>query len=291
MGDGNGDGDGWQRWQLQWPMVMETTMANGKGKWQWRWLTAMQQRWQRQWLTETATAMANSNGDGNGQHVGNGNRVGNSNGVGDGNCNGDGHGKGNHYKGRVASSCDSNVHPHGHKGECTHQRCIMGVTLLRVFAPLQGGGFLTAHHGLFFVNYIYCSVYWTTLSSPPALFRRSRTLSAHWCSTSSTPPRTLLAYWQSTPARIAFFVKVSSGRACNNYNLTFLCCCEMTNLSQPSLFPKLLLCHWQTTPLSLKTPCCDSWDVQGQSLSHGFKAFSCTTLLPGLGARICLATF
>jgi hypothetical protein len=28
------------------------------------------------------------------------------------------------------------LHPHGHKGECTHQRCIMGVTLLRVFAPL-----------------------------------------------------------------------------------------------------------------------------------------------------------
>jgi hypothetical protein len=32
--------------------------------------------------------------------------------------------------------------------------CIMGVTLLRVFAPLQGGGFLTAHHGLFFVYFL-----------------------------------------------------------------------------------------------------------------------------------------
>ncbi len=31
--------------------------------------------------------------------------------------------------------------------------CVMGVTLLRVFAPLQGGGFLTAHHGLFFVYF------------------------------------------------------------------------------------------------------------------------------------------
>ncbi len=30
----------------------------------------------------------------------------------------------------------------------------MGVTLLRVFAPFQGGGFLTAHHGLFFVYYL-----------------------------------------------------------------------------------------------------------------------------------------
>ncbi len=43
------------------------------------------------------------------------------------------------------------LQPHGHKGKCIHQRCIMGVTLLRVFAPLQGGGFLTPHHGLFFV--------------------------------------------------------------------------------------------------------------------------------------------
>ncbi len=30
----------------------------------------------------------------------------------------------------------------------------MGVTLRRVFAPLQGGGFLTANHGLFFVYYL-----------------------------------------------------------------------------------------------------------------------------------------
>jgi hypothetical protein len=46
------------------------------------------------------------------------------------------------------------LHPHGHKGKCIYQRCIMGVTLLRVLAPLQGGGFLTAHHGLFFVYFL-----------------------------------------------------------------------------------------------------------------------------------------
>ncbi len=53
------------------------------------------------------------------------------------------------------------LHSHGHKGKCIHQHCIMGVTLLRVFAPLQGGGFLTAHHGFFFLFIIYncCSVY------------------------------------------------------------------------------------------------------------------------------------
>jgi hypothetical protein len=41
------------------------------------------------------------------------------------------------------------LYPHGHKGKCIHQWCVMGVTLLRVFAPFQGGGFLTAHHGFF----------------------------------------------------------------------------------------------------------------------------------------------
>ncbi len=50
-----------------------------------------------------------------------------------------------------ATSC---LHSHGHKGKCIHQHCILRVTLLKVFAPLQGGGFLTAHHGLFFVYFL-----------------------------------------------------------------------------------------------------------------------------------------
>jgi hypothetical protein len=72
------------------------------------------------------------------------------------------------------------LHPHGHNGKCIHQRCVMGVTLLRVFAPLQGGGFLTAHHGLFFVYFLQLlfSLLNNPLFAPPALFRRSRTLSA-----------------------------------------------------------------------------------------------------------------
>jgi hypothetical protein len=47
--------------------------------------------------------------------------------------------------------------------------CIMGVTLLRVFAPLQGGGFLTAHHGLFFVYFLQLlfSLLNTPLFTPP----------------------------------------------------------------------------------------------------------------------------
>ncbi len=45
--------------------------------------------------------MGDCNGDGNG----NGNRVGDGNGDGDANGNGDGQDEGDHYKGRVASSC------------------------------------------------------------------------------------------------------------------------------------------------------------------------------------------
>ncbi len=47
---------------------------------------------------------------------------------------------------------------HGHKGKSIHQRCVMGVTLPRVFPPFQGGGFLTTHHGLFF-----CLLFTTTV--------------------------------------------------------------------------------------------------------------------------------
>jgi hypothetical protein len=103
-----------------------------------------------------ATATGNSNGNGNGVY--------NNNGDGDGNCNGDGQGNGDGGKGRVASSCAGNVQGYGRgntlspppktQGKCIHQRCIMGVTLLRVFPPIQGGGFLTAHHGFFFVYYL-----------------------------------------------------------------------------------------------------------------------------------------
>ena len=172
--------------------------------------------------------------------------------------------------------------------------CVMGVTLLRVFAPLQGGGFLTAHHGLFCCLFFTNTVQFTEQPSvcPPALFRRSRTLSADWRSTSSTPPRTPSAYWWSTLAPIALFVKVSPDRACNDYNLTFLCWCEMTNLSATFFISQTFaLTLTDNTFVILKTPCCDSWDIQGQSLSRGFKAFSCTTLSPDPGACICLATF
>ncbi len=113
-----------------------------------------------------ATAMGDCNGDGDGNS--NGDRVGVGDGNGDGK--GDGQGKGDH-EGRVASSCGGYVQrfwmgdtlppPPWTHGKFIHQHCIMGVILQRVFAPLQGGGFLTANYGFVFLFVIdnYCSVY------------------------------------------------------------------------------------------------------------------------------------
>jgi hypothetical protein len=46
------------------------------------------------------------------------------------------------------------LHPHGHKGKCIYQRCVMEVTLLRVFAPFQGEGSRQLTMDSFFVNYL-----------------------------------------------------------------------------------------------------------------------------------------
>jgi hypothetical protein len=61
------------------------------------------------------------------------------------------------------------LHPHGHKGKYIHQHCVMEVKLLRVFAPFQGGGFLTAHHGLCFCLFFTTTVQFTEQTSvcPP----------------------------------------------------------------------------------------------------------------------------
>jgi hypothetical protein len=130
----------------------------------------------------TATAMGNghgnSNGDGNGNSNrdsdgngnGNGNGVGNDDGDGNGNHNGDGQGKGDNDEGKVASLYTGNV-KRGGRG-CTLppplwiQRSVHspalhhgGDTAKSVCSFSRGGGFLTAHHGLFFIFYNYCSVY------------------------------------------------------------------------------------------------------------------------------------
>ncbi len=180
------------------------------------------------------------------------------------------------------------LHPHRHIQKCMGHR---GDTAKSVCSPSRGRVPDSSPW------IVFCLLFTTTVQfteqpsvCPPALFRCSRTLSADWRSTSSTSPRTLSAYWWSTPALIALVVKVSPGRACNDYNLDFLCWCEMTNLSATFISQTFALTLTDNTFVILKTPCCDSWDIQGQSLSRGFKAISCTTLLPSLGAHICFAT-
>ena len=159
--------------------------------------------------------------------------VGDGDGDGDGDGNDKGHGKGDHYKGRVVSSCGGDVqrfwrgntllHPHGHKQKCIHQRCIMGVTLLRVFAPLQGGGFLTAHHGLFFVYFL--QLLFSLLNNPlfaPCIIQALKNpvspLMLYLLHSSKNLVSLLMIY---PSYYCTFFVKVSPGRACNDYNLNF----------------------------------------------------------------------
>jgi hypothetical protein len=101
-------------------------------------------------------------GYGNGNSSGN--RDGDGNSEGDGDCNGKGPVNSNNDKGRVASSFAKNVQRCGRgntlplppwtQRKVIHQCCVMGVKLLRVFAPVQGGGFLTAHHRMFFVYFL-----------------------------------------------------------------------------------------------------------------------------------------
>ena len=110
---------------------------------------------------------------------------------------------------------------------------------------------------------------------PPTLFRRSRILSAHWRSTSSTPPRTQSAYWQSTPAPIALFVKVSLGRACNDYNITVLCWCEMTNISSIFFISQTFSWHWQKTLTSFENTLIGIWGPE-------LKFSSSVTFFPNL---------
>ncbi len=98
------------------------------------------------------------------------------------------------------------LHPHGHNRKVHSPALRHGGDTAKSVSSLSRGRVPDSSPLILFlfIIYNYCSVYWTTLCLPPASFRHSRTLSAHWCSTSSTTPRTTSAYWQSTPAPIAF---------------------------------------------------------------------------------------
>jgi hypothetical protein len=75
----------------------------------------------------------------------------------------------------------------------------MGVTLQRVFAPLQGGGFLTANHGLFFVYFLQlmCSFLNNPLFAPhiiQALKIPVRSLTLYLLNSSKNPISLLTIY-------------------------------------------------------------------------------------------------
>jgi hypothetical protein len=99
----------------------------------------------------------------------------------------------------------------------------MGVTLLRVFPPFQGGGFLTAHHGLIFCFFFTTTVQFTEQPSvrPPHYSGAQETCQP----IDALPPPLLQEPHQpidSLPQLLLhFFVKVSPNRAYNDYNITF----------------------------------------------------------------------
>jgi hypothetical protein len=140
------------------------------------------------------------NGDGNSKGVGNGD------GDGDGNGNGNGHSKGNHYKGRVASSCGGDVQ-HFWRGDTlppppwtqrkVHSPALHhGGDIAKSVCSPSRGRVPDSSPCIVFVYFLQLlfSLLNNPLFTPPPLFRRSRTLSADRCSTSSTPPRTPSAY-------------------------------------------------------------------------------------------------
>jgi hypothetical protein len=117
------------------------------------------------------------------------------------------------------------LYPHGHKGKCIHQPCIMGVTLLRVFALFQGRGFLTAHHGLFFCLFFTTTVQFT---EQPSVHPPHYSGAQEPCQPiDALPPPLLQEHRQPIDdlprLLLHFFVKLSLGRACNDCSITFLC--------------------------------------------------------------------
>ncbi len=117
--------------------------CNGNGRWQWRWAMAMAMVTESATMMEMAMVIAMATATARVMMTKAGLPL------------------------HVSAMCSAMagatpcLHPHGHKRKCIHQRCVMGMTLLRVFPPFQGGGFLTAYHGFFFlfIIYNYCSVY------------------------------------------------------------------------------------------------------------------------------------
>jgi hypothetical protein len=158
MADGDEDSNcqqrGWWQYQRGWLMATQQRWwrqwydgnRNGNGQWQWQWATATAMATELATTMEMVTAIAMVTATVRAMMTKAGLPL--------------------HVPAMCSAMAGATpcLHPHGHKGKCIHQRCTMGVKLLRVFPPFQGGGFLTAHHGFFFCLLFttccnYCSVY------------------------------------------------------------------------------------------------------------------------------------
>ncbi len=171
--------------------------------------------------------MAMSNGNGNSDGVSN------SNGEGNGNRNGGCHGKGNHYEGRVASIHTSNV-----------QHCGRGNTLppppwtqRKVHSPVlcHGGdtakSFCSPSRGKVLDSspwIVFCLFFTTTVqfTEQPSVHPPHYSGTQEPCQPIDTLPPPLLQEPHQPIDDLPWlllqiFVKVSPGRACNDYNLTF----------------------------------------------------------------------
>ncbi len=168
---------------------------------------------------------SNGNGDGDGKGEGEGN----------GNCNGNVHRDGNDDKGRVASSCAGNVqhcsrgntlppppwtqrkvHSPGlhHEGDTAKSVC----SLSRGKVPDSSPWIVVVYflHLLFSLlnNPLFDPRIIQVLNNPVSL------LMLYLLYSSQNPISLLMIY---PGFYCTFFVKVSPGRACNDYNVTFLC--------------------------------------------------------------------
>jgi hypothetical protein len=183
-------------------------------------------------LTVTATAMA----DGNGNNDGHCNSKGDGDGDRDGNSNdnGNSHSKGNYYKGRVASSCGGNVQlfwrgntlppPPPWTQRKVHSPALHhgGDTAKSVCSPSRGR---VPDNSPWIV---FCLFFTTTVlfTEQPSVHSLHYSGAQEPCQPIDTLPPPLLQEPRQPIDNLPrlllhFFVKVSPGKACNDYNLNF----------------------------------------------------------------------
>jgi hypothetical protein len=170
-----------------------------------------------------------------GKGNGNGDEVGNNDGDGNSDCNGNGHGKGDDDKGRVASSCASDVQRYG-RGDTLPP---LPWTQRKVHSPALRHGGDTAKCVSSLSRgrvpdsspwIVFCLLFTTTVqfTEQPSVRPPHYSGAQEPCQPIDALPPPLLQEPRQPIDNLPqlllhFFVKVSPGRACNDYNLTFLC--------------------------------------------------------------------